>query len=157
VIDAPMLARAWTLLGGVSAALVLGVFFWTPVAGGWHAGLATGSGDPMHHLWVQAITMSFLGIVACQIGTAFAARTQYASLRSVGLLTNRLLLWGIAFEATFAAVVVAVPPLQVVFGTALPPVLPLISLTAFPVIVWGADELWRFGLRRRDRQRSRRS
>ena len=44
----------------------------------------------------SATTMTFAGIVACQIGTAFAARTERASLRSVGLFTNRLLLWGIA-------------------------------------------------------------
>jgi calcium-translocating P-type ATPase len=157
VIDGPMLARAWAMLGGVSAVLVLGVFFWTLIAGGWHPGAATGSGDPMHHVWVQATTMSFLGIVACQIGTAFAARTQYASLRSVGLFTNRLLLWGIAFEIVFAALVVTVPALQFVFGTTLPPLLPLISLAAFPFIVWGADELWRLGLRRRDRRRGPRS
>jgi magnesium-transporting ATPase (P-type) len=31
----------------------------------------------------------FLGIVACQIGTAFAVRTDHASLRSVGFFTNR--------------------------------------------------------------------
>ena len=42
--------------------------------------------------------MTFLGMVACQIGTAFAARTERASLRSIGVFSNRLLLWGIAFE-----------------------------------------------------------
>ena len=42
--------------------------------------------------------MTFLGIIAGQIGTAFAARTTRASLRSIGVLSNQLLLWGIAFE-----------------------------------------------------------
>ena len=42
--------------------------------------------------------MTFVGMVAGQIGTAFAARTERASLRSVGVFSNRLLLWGIAFE-----------------------------------------------------------
>ena len=56
--------------------------------------------------------MTFLGIVVCQVGTAFAARTERASLRSVGVLTNPLLLWGIAFELAFAAAVVTLPPLQ---------------------------------------------
>ena len=53
--------------------------------------------------------MTFLGIVACQVGTALAARTEQASLRETGFFTNRLLLWGIAFELVFAAVVVATP------------------------------------------------
>ena len=47
--------------------------------------------------------MTFLGIVACQVGTAFAARTDRASLRDVGVFTNPLLLWGIAFELAFTA------------------------------------------------------
>ncbi|MGW4213628.1 cation-translocating P-type ATPase [Lentzea sp. NPDC004789] len=144
VIDGRMLWRAWGVLGGLSALLVLGGFFLTLVGGGWHPGDAVGEGTPLHHVWVQATTMSFLGIVACQIGTAFASRTQYASLRSIGLLSNRLLLWGIAFEVVFAAAVVALPPLQHVFGTAVPPVPHLAVLAAFPVVVWGADELWRW-------------
>ncbi|MEU3645264.1 cation-transporting P-type ATPase [Lentzea sp. NPDC034063] len=144
VIDRQMLWRAWGLLGGVSALLVLGGFFWTLLAGGWHLGDPVGDGTPMHHVWVQATTMSFLGIVACQIGTAFASRTQYASLRSIGVLSNRLLLWGIAFEVVFAAAVVTVPALQHVFGTALPPAEQLLVLAAFPLVVWGADEVWRW-------------
>src|SRR5665811_819704 len=110
VIDAPMLARAWGLLGGVSALLVMLIFLATLQRGGWHLGDDVSSG-PLHHVWQQATTMSFLGIVACQIGTAMASRTQHASLRQVGVFTNRLLLWGIAYEIVFAAALVAVPPL----------------------------------------------
>jgi len=149
VIDAKMLGRAWGLLGGLSAVLVLGVFFWTLMAGGWHPGDPTGAGTQLHHLWIQATTMTFLGIVACQLGTAFAARTQYASLRSIGVFSNRLLLWGITFELAFAAAVVTIPALQDVFGTALPPAPQLAVLAAFPLIVWAADELWRLRLRTR--------
>jgi hypothetical protein len=53
--------------------------------------------------------MAFLGIVACQIGTAVAARTDIAALRSIGILSNRLLLWGIAFELAVAVAIVALP------------------------------------------------
>jgi len=80
VIDAPMLARAWGLLGGVSALLVMMIFLATLQLGGWRLGDDVSSG-PLLHVWQQATTMSFLGIVACQIGTAMASRTQHASLR----------------------------------------------------------------------------
>ena len=63
---------------------------------GWSPGDAVGAGSPLHDAYLQATTMTFAGIVACQIGTAFAARTEHASLRSVGFFTNPLLLWGIA-------------------------------------------------------------
>ena len=148
VIDAPMLARAWGLLGGVSALLVMMVFLVTLDHGGWHLGDDVSSG-PLHQLWQQATTMSFLGIVACQIGTAMASRTQHASLRQVGIFTNRLLLWGIAYEIVFAALVVTVPPLQAVFGTVAPDLWQLLVIVPFPLVVWGTDELWRWNMRRR--------
>ncbi len=148
VIDAPMLARAWGLLGGVSALLVMMIFQLTLDQGGWHLGDDVTSG-PLHHVWQQATTMSFLGIVACQIGTAMASRTQHASLRQVGVFTNRLLLWGFAYEIVFAAAVVTLPPLQAVFGTATPDLWQLLMILPFPLVVWGVDELWRWNARRR--------
>jgi magnesium-transporting ATPase (P-type) len=151
VIDAVMLRRAWGLLGGISAVLVLGGFLVTLLAGGWTPGADVGAGTPLHHVWLQATTMTFLGIVACQIGTAFASRTQHASLRAIGPFSNRLLLWGIAFELVFAAALVTVPALQDVFGTAMPPAGALLLLVAFPVLVWGADEMWRRHRRRTTR------
>ena len=93
--------------------------------------------------------MTFAGIVACQIGTAFASRTSIASLRSVGLLSNRLLLWGIGFELAFAAALLYLPPLRAVFGTAALSPPDLLILATFPLIVWGADELRRLHRRRR--------
>ncbi|MEV5745394.1 cation-transporting P-type ATPase [Microbispora rosea] len=156
VIQGAMLARAWGLLGGVSAVLVLGAFFGTLLLGGWHPGAATGPGSALHHTWQQATTMTFLGIVVCQIGTAFAARTQSASLRAIGVTSNRLLLWGIAFEIAFAAAVVLVPPFRAVFGTAPPEPAQFVLLLPFPLVVWGADEVWRWR-RRRARTRSRTS
>ena len=39
--------------------------------------------------------MTFAGITACQVGTAFAERTSRALLRAIGVLSNPLLLWRI--------------------------------------------------------------
>jgi magnesium-transporting ATPase (P-type) len=87
--------------------------------------------------------MTFLGIVACQVGVAFAARTDRASLRSIGLFSNRLLLWGIGFELVFAAALVWVGPLQGVFGTRPPDMAVLVLLPVFPLVVWAVDALVR--------------
>jgi magnesium-transporting ATPase (P-type) len=148
VIDGPMLARAWGLLGGVSAVLVTGLFLATLMVGGWRPGEDVSTG-PLHQVWLQATTMTFLGIVACQVGTAMAARTQRASLLRIGLGSNRMLLWGIAFELAFAAAVVSLPPLQAVFDTTLPEPWQVAALLPLPLVVWGADELWRWRRRRR--------
>ncbi|MGE5764474.1 MAG: cation-translocating P-type ATPase, partial [Mycobacterium leprae] len=72
VIEGAMLARAWGLLGGVSALLVTALFLTTLTHGGWTPGANVAAG-PLHQVWRQATTMTFLGIVACQIGTATAA------------------------------------------------------------------------------------
>ncbi|WP_416957483.1 cation-translocating P-type ATPase [Nocardioides sp. T5] len=148
VIDRAMLVRSWGVLGGVSAVLVTALFLATLLAGGWTLGDPVESG-PLHEVWRQATTMTFLAIVSCQVGTAVAARTERASLRQVGLTSNRLLLWGIAFEILFAAAVVTVPVLQDLFGTSPPERWLLLCLLPLPFVVWGADELWRWRRRRR--------
>ncbi len=110
---------------------------------------AASPGTPLSHAYLEATTATFAGIVACQIGTAFAARTESASLREVGLLTNPLLLWGIAFEVAFTAALVYRPPLQRLFGTAALGPGTLAVIAPFPFIVWGLDELHRLKRRRR--------
>jgi calcium-translocating P-type ATPase len=147
VIDRAMLTRAWGYLGLVSAALVLVGFFAVLLTAGWTPGAPVGPGSALHHTYQQATTMTFLGIVACQIGTAFAARTDRASLRSVGVWSNRLLIWGIAFEVAFATAVVTLTPLQHLFGTSLPSPALLTLLLPLPFLVWGTDELRRYLLR----------
>ncbi|WP_165968410.1 cation transporting ATPase C-terminal domain-containing protein [Saccharopolyspora elongata] len=93
--------------------------------------------------------MTFLGLVAGQTGTAFAARTEHASLRSIGALSNPLLLWGIAFELTLTVAIIYLPPLQELLGTAALTPDMLAFVLPYPVIIWGADELRRWLLRRR--------
>jgi magnesium-transporting ATPase (P-type) len=144
VIRASLLARAWGFLGVISAVLVLAGFFLTLRQGGWHLHTTTGNGAPLHHLYRQATTIAWLGIVTCQIGTAFAARTDRASLRTTGLTTNPLLLAGIAIELLLAAGVVYLPFLHSIFGTAAPTGRQLLLVLPYPFIVWGADEARRW-------------
>jgi len=149
IISRAMLARAWGFLGLISATLVMVGFFIVLRRAGWHPGAPTDAGTPLNLAYRQATTVAWLGIVACQIGTAFAVRTEHASLRSVGLLSNRYLLGGIAFALAFAAVIVYVPAMHGIFGTAALSPVQLAIVAPFPVIVWGADELRRLLRRRR--------
>ncbi|MFI5960081.1 cation-translocating P-type ATPase [Cryptosporangium sp. NPDC051539] len=144
VVTGRMLFRAWAVLGPVSAALALLAFFVVLRRAGWTPGADTGAGAPLHHAYLQATTATFAAIVACQVGTAFASRTERVSLFTVGLATNRLLLAGIAFEVLFTAALVYLPPLQAVFGTAALDGWTVALLCTFPPIVWGADELYRW-------------
>ena len=144
LIHGAMLLRAWLLLGGVSAALVTAGFLLTLRSGGWTPAADVSVGSPLHHVYLQATTMTFLGIVACQVGTAMAARTDHASLRQIGVFSNRLLLWGIVFELVFAAFIILTPGLNDLLGMELPPPPALAALPLFAVVVWGVDECARF-------------
>jgi magnesium-transporting ATPase (P-type) len=149
ILTATMLSRAWLWLGLLEAALVIAGFFWVLTGGGWSPGDATGAGSALHDTYLQATTMTFAGITACQVGTAFAARTSRTSLRAIGVFSNRLLLWGIAFELAFAGAVIYAPPLQELLGTRALDASQLAVLATFPFLVWGSDELRRWALRRR--------
>jgi magnesium-transporting ATPase (P-type) len=148
ILTRSMLVRAWLWLGLLEAALVAGGFFFVLLRAGWSPGDATGAGSPLHHTYLMATTMSFAGITACQVGTAFASRTNRASLREIGVFSNPLLLWGIAFELVFAAALIYVPTIQNIFNTAALGLPELALLASFPVLVWGSDELRRAWQRR---------
>ena len=151
VIRRPMLLRAWLFLGLIVAALSLGGFFYVLTRAGWHPATPSAPAAHFHHAYLQATTMTFLGMIFGQIGTAFAVRTQRASLRSVGVFSNRYLLLAIAGELALAAVFVYAPPFQTLLGTAALPASDLALLLPYPFIVCGADELRRYIMRRRSR------
>jgi magnesium-transporting ATPase (P-type) len=154
IINRGILTRAWLWLGMIEAALVTGGFSLVLHDAGWAWGDATGLGSALHQDYLVATTMTFAGITACQIGTAFATRTSRTSLREIGFFSNPLLLWGIAFELLFAGALIYVPALQDIFGTASLDPRYLAVLAVFPLVVWGSDELRRWVVRRRDELRT---
>ncbi|CAM01722.1 calcium-translocating P-type ATPase [Saccharopolyspora erythraea NRRL 2338] len=150
VVTGRMLLRAWGIMGIVSGILALAAFFAVLLAGGWRPGADVATDPALEPVYRQATTATFLAIVFCQVGTAFASRADHASLREIGLGTNRLLLAGCVFELLFAAVIVYAPPLQHVFGTAPPPAWLYPVMAFFPVLVWAVDEFYRWAVRRRE-------
>ncbi len=148
VVDRSLLGRAWGFLGLISAVLVIGVFLLVLWQGGWHPGAATGRHSELHQTYVEASTTAWLGLVSCQIGTAFAARTEHASLRSIGIASNPWLLYGIAVEIAFALTLVYTPFLQSILGTTSLSPSQLALVLPFPLAVWGADEIRRAWYRR---------
>jgi magnesium-transporting ATPase (P-type) len=83
-----MLACAWGFLGLISALLVITAFLVVLLHAGCHPGDDVGAGSPLHHAYRQATTITWVGTVVCQLGTAMTVRTEHAFLRSVGLFTN---------------------------------------------------------------------
>jgi magnesium-transporting ATPase (P-type) len=154
IITGSLLLRAWGILGVVSAVLVTGVFLWSLLRNGWTPGADVSSGSPLHDAYAEATTLAFAGIVVCQVGTAMAARTDRVSLLRIGVFSNRLLLGGIAFEILFAALAIYLPAAHTLLGTRSLGLTDLLVLACFPVVVWGADELYRWSGRRRAARRT---
>jgi magnesium-transporting ATPase (P-type) len=102
-------------------------------------------------LYLQATAMTYAGIVAGQVGAAFAFRTSGRSVFSVGLLSNRFLLVGITVELALLVALLYMPPLNGVFHTA--PVDPRgwLLLAAIPPVVLAAEELRKAVMRTRRR------
>jgi calcium-translocating P-type ATPase len=150
IISRAMLSRAWLRLGALEALLVTGGYFLVLLTAGWSPGDPTGTGTPLHHAYLHATTMTWAGIVACQMGAAFAVRSNRASLRQIGVLSNPHLVRGVAFTLAFAVLIVYAPPFQSVFDTAALSPRDVLVLACFPFIVWGSDELWRWRQRNRD-------
>lgn len=145
LVDLAMMFRAWVFLGLIEAVLVMGGYFWVLYDNGWSYGQQLADTS---HLYLQATTMTFAGIVALQVGTAVACRTNRASVFSVGLWSNRWLLWGIVFEVALLFFIVYLPPLQRVFATAGLELKHWLLLALFPPVLLAAEEARKYLLRK---------
>ena len=115
LLNLPLLARSYLFLGPIEAAAAVGAGMWYLSDGGWKWGTALPTGSLLYR---QATTICFAGIVLCQVANVFACRTRWTSSFSVGLFTNRLLLWGVAVELCILGLIVYHPVGHRIFGTA---------------------------------------
>ncbi len=155
LLNREILIRAYVWLGSIEAVLVTSAFIFVLFRGGWVPGTPdiSAASSPLHDLYLEATTMTFLGIVAAQIGTVFASRTHRVSVFTVGLFSNRWVLVGIVFEVLVAALLMYVPLFADFFGmAALGPLEWAIALSFAPVILF-ADEGRKWLLRRREARR----
>lgn len=107
---------------------------------------------PLPAVHQLASTVFLAGVVAAQIGNAFACRTADDSGRSPSLGSNHLLLYGLAAEVVLILGLIYLPPLRSVFD--LYPVPPLFWgwLVLYAPLLYGLDRLRR-SLARRLRSR----
>jgi magnesium-transporting ATPase (P-type) len=151
IIDKPLLIRAYIYLGLIEAVLVLSGYFYVLYQGGWSLGVPDISqkSSPLHNVYLAATTMTFLGIVGTQIGTVFATRTNRTSVFSIGLLSNRWIIYGVIFELLIVGAIIYIPFLQNIFGTTYVGAFEWILALTFGVVIFFADELRKTFTRRR--------
>jgi Ca2+-transporting ATPase len=125
VIDGRLIARAlW--LGGIEAALCYAGFqavyrasgynsFWALTFKDWLLPFAGLLQTAPGRAYVLATTVFHAGVVAAQVGNAFACRTEKERVRDMGWLRNRFLDVGIGVEIALIFSLIYFPPLARIF------------------------------------------
>ncbi len=147
LLNKSVLFRAYLFIGLIEGALVVLAYFWVLLRSGWHMGMVIPIGHP---LMVEASTMSFLAIVATQVGTVVACRTNRESVFRIGLFSNPWIIWGLVFEIGITIALIYVPPVAKFFG-----MFPLgwhdwLFVAPFPFVVFFAEEARKWFSRRRE-------
>lgn len=143
-----VILRGYIFLGLIEAALVMSGYFWTLTNGGWQLGQTLPFSDP---LYIKATTIVFVGIVAAQIGNLLACQTSRTSSFTIGLFKNRWIPMGIAFEVIIMLSIVYIPYLQSIFNTTGLGINDWIYVATFIPIMFFADELRKYWIRRREK------
>jgi P-type Ca2+ transporter type 2C len=145
LLNLSVILRGYVFLGIIEAALVMSGYFWVLFSGGWNWGQQLAFTDP---LYLKATTMVFAGIVLAQMGNLLGSQTSRSSVFEVGIFKNKWILRGIAFSVTVLLAIVYIPPLQGIFGTTTLGVYEWLYLLTFVPIMFLADEVRKYLLRR---------
>jgi sodium/potassium-transporting ATPase subunit alpha len=139
-----LLLMSYGIVGVLQAAAGFFSFFAILDAGGWRWGEALATNDPLYR---TAVSGFFASIIICQIADVLICRTRRHSILSVGVFSNRLVWLGIASELTLLALILYVPAVNTLFGTApLEPWQLTLSLP-FALMILMGDEVRRYFVR----------
>ncbi|MBZ0160908.1 MAG: cation-transporting P-type ATPase [bacterium] len=115
LLNFPLLARSYLFLGPIEAAAAMSAGLWYLTNGGWEWGIDLPAANP---LYKQATTVAFAAIVICQVANVYVCRSSRTSILSMGLFTNRFIVWGIAVEIAMLGLIVYSQIGHRIFGTA---------------------------------------
>jgi magnesium-transporting ATPase (P-type) len=147
LLNGKLLAKALLWYGMIESVASMSAYFFLNWLHGWPGVPLAPEGTLIYRM---ATTMTFGAVVTTQVGTVMGCRTNRTSVFRIGLLTNRLILWGIAVELTLLVILIYVPFMQPIFNTA--PIGPRewAYLFAWTPVIFFLDELRKAILRRRE-------
>jgi sodium/potassium-transporting ATPase subunit alpha len=142
-----LLLMSYGVVGMIQAAAGFFSYFVILYAGDWQWGQELANDDPLYR---TAITGFFASIIICQIADVIICRTRRQSLLTVGFLSNRLVLLGIATELLLLALISYVPACNVFFSTE--PLAPwhLALSLPFAALILLGDEFRRYFVRHKN-------
>jgi Ca2+-transporting ATPase len=145
LLNVRLLSKALLWYGMIESVASMSAYFFLNWLHGW-PGVPLAVGGT--HIYQMATTMTFAGVVTCQIGAVMGCRTDRESIFRLGFFTNHLVLWGIAVELALLGGLIYTPFMQPLFGTAPIGYREWIYLFAWTPVIFLLDELRKVILRR---------
>ncbi len=141
IMDWEVFKRGYFFLGLIEATASMVAFISFLLLHGWEYGQVD-LADPYLHR--QAMTMTLLGAVSCQMLNVWTIRSWEFPAWSVGFLSNKLLLIAMVVEGTWIWMLLNWEPAQKVFNTAHVPLSELWILLPFPILLFVSHELYKY-------------
>lgn len=141
ILDWEVFKRGYFFIGIIEAAAAMVAFISFLLLQGWHYGTVD-LNDPLLHS--QAMTMTLLGAVSCQLVNVWTMRSWEFSAWSIGWASNRLLIGAMAMEFLWIWMLLNFEPVQKVFHTAYIPSSELWILLPFPIILFISHEFYKW-------------
>ncbi|EHQ35044.1 cation-translocating P-type ATPase [Methanoplanus limicola] len=144
ILDAEVFKRGYFFLGAIEGTAAMVAFLGFLFLSGWQYGDLSITNSTLHY---QAMTMTLLGAITCQLMNVWTLRSWENSAFSRGLFTNKLLIVAIIIEIIWIVMILTVPPVQYIFNTAYVPLPFLILLIPFPILLFVLHELYKWRIR----------
>ncbi|EJG07132.1 ATPase, P-type (transporting), HAD superfamily, subfamily IC [Methanofollis liminatans DSM 4140] len=141
ILDWEVFKRGYFFLGAIEGAAAMVAFLGFLFLSGWQYGDLSVTGTTLHR---QAMTMTLLGAVSCQLFNVWTLRSWDHSSFQRGAFTNRLLIIAIAIEILWVYALLNVQAVQVIFNTAHVPAQYLWILLPFPILLFLSHELYKY-------------
>jgi Ca2+-transporting ATPase len=135
-----VIARAYGFLGIIEGAACMAAFFFVYYLNGWRPSQGIHAMAASGNVYMMATTACFAGIVMTQIGNGFSCRSNRESIFKIGFFTNRFYLWGILSEIGVLLVLIYIPGLKSIFGTAPLSIYVWLFMLIGPVVIFFAEE-----------------
>ena len=141
-----LIARAYLWLGVMQATAAMAAFFFVLKSGGWSHGAALAPGTP---LYLRATTACLSAIIVMQVVNVFLCRSRRESAFRFSLLSNPLILVGLAVELTLILLIDYTPWGNAVFGTAPIPLAAWLFMLPFALAMLLLEEARKWIVRHR--------
>jgi len=147
ILDWEVFKRGYFFVGIIEATAAMAAFVSFLLLHGWQYGTVD-LGDPYLHR--QAMTMTLLGAISCQLMNVWTMRSWEFSAFSVGLLSNPLLIGAMVIELAWIWMLLYVEPVQNIFNTATVPLKDLWILAPFPILLFVSHEFYKWRRKRKE-------